>query len=447
MVDRVGSRRLSVGWMWTDARVKCAVLAVGLMALAVQQIKTCAAVQGDFPYHWRMGLALASGDFIYGVEVFHNPYPPFWGLVHAPLGLLPMHLGQLLISPLFLVCLVLLVWLLGRLTERHYPLDRHGLFWAAALALLLSSRYLMRDMPECGVNLSLVALSYLGVYLWTRRREWLGGMSLGLAMALKCTPGLFLLFFLWKRQWKMAATTLLAAAAFTLSPLLVMGPARYCRAMSHWTNRTVEGLGQGDPSTGVLGEEPLRNISLRPALARFLVHLPEGHPGRPDHPGYLDVLDLPPQTAGWVVRGLTLALLAAVAWNLRHPVKQRDDLKIVWQCAAVSLVILLLSPITWKQHCVGVLPALYLIVRQSLWSGTLSRPVAVFLGLYVATILLLNPTFLGRNLILLPQSYHLATWVLLAFTVIVSRLCPAAKGAADTAAVPFPPGPRRAAAA
>ena len=52
----------------------------------------------------------------------------------------------------------------------------------------------------------------------------------------------------------------------------------------------------------------------------------------------------------------------------------------------------------------------------------------------MATILLLNRTFLGRPLASLVESYHLATWVLLVFAVVVFRLCDTAKGAADTIA-------------
>ena len=38
----------------------------------------------------------------------------------------------------------------------------------------------------------------------------------------------------------------------------------------------------------------------------------------------------------------------------------------VWEGAVISLLILLYSPVTWKQHCVGVLPALYLVCRAAL---------------------------------------------------------------------------------
>ena len=76
------------------------------------------------------------------------------------------------------------------------------------------SLQVVRDLTECGVNTLLVAYCWLGVYLWSRGRDIAGGVSLGLAMALKCTPALFWVYFLWKRQWRMAVATAVAAVAF-----------------------------------------------------------------------------------------------------------------------------------------------------------------------------------------------------------------------------------------
>ncbi len=171
-------------------------------------------------------------------------------------------------------------------------------------------------------------------------------------------------------------TTLYALAAlavFTLAPMILMGPRGYDKAASNWVRGVIHGVSDPDPSRGVLGEEKVTNISLRPALARYLMHLPYGHLGRPetsDIPGkthqppsryYVDFLDLKPATAGLVVNGVMIMMVLAIAWRFRHPPSARDDPAIVWECAAVSLLILLISPITWKQHCVGVLPALYLV--------------------------------------------------------------------------------------
>lgn len=388
------------------------VLAVGVGIVLWQGARLCFQPRGDFNLHWELGRRLVAGEFIY-----HNgadmPYPPFWAVVHAPLSVVPMHPAQLLVYPLFVVSLVVLIGVLNRLTERRFPLSSVAVFWTAVVAIALSSRFLVRDTTECGVNLALVALSWLAAYLWARRRERLGGLCLGLAMAMKCTPGLFLAWFAWKRQWRMVAWTAAAAIAFTLSPLLLMGPSHYGRAIGYWTTIAWRGISQPDPSMGVLGEEPLQNDSLRPALARFLMTLPEDHKGRFHHPLYVDFLDLPPVAAGVVIKIAMLALLAAVAWTFGSRVERRDDPALLWEWAAVSVLILLYSPVTWGQHCVGVLPAFYLAARTVLARGVVPVWMPWFVGAYALAVLGLNRGFVGQDVSRLIDSYHVHTWCLL----------------------------------
>eukprot|EP00913_Durusdinium_trenchii_P035251 g32981.t1 len=358
-------------------RLQRAVIIGGLIVWAIQGIRIAGTERGDFNLHYELGRRLAAGTFIY-----HNgldyPYPPFWALVHAPLTNVPMHVAQLMLFPLFLVAFVVLMRVLDALAAKHWPQRRNAAFWTGTVAVLLASRYLVRDMPECGVNLALVALSWLAVYLWTRRREWLGGLSLGFAISLKCTPLFFLAYFGWKRQWKMFATSSVFTCAFCLSPLLFMGPKLFDQSVDFWSMMAWRGVGVSDPSHGVLGPEPLQNDSLRPAMARFLIHLPDDHKARLDHPLYGDFLNLDPDVAGAVIKLLLLTLVLGIAWKFRSPVVERNAPEILWECAAISVLILLISPITWGQHCVGVLPAFYLfsrsaatgaVVRKSIRSG------------------------------------------------------------------------------
>ena len=413
-------------------------MGVAVAIVWIQWIRIGVTPRGDFPLHWEFGRRLIEGEFLYKGGYFH-PYLPFWALVHAPLTLMPMHAAQVLVYPLFIGSMAALIWVLHRLSRDHLPLDREALFWVTALALGLSSRFIIRDMLECGVNLAMVTLSWGGVYLWVRRRELLGGVSLGLATAMKCTPVLFLAYFVWKRQWKMAASTTVATAAFSLSPILWMGPSEFSRAGDFWLLNAWKSVGETDPSRGVHGPEPLQNISLRPSLARFLMHLPVGHIARLDHPLYLDFFNLPPRTASIVIKFLMLALLAAIAWNFRHPPERRDEPAIYWECAAVSLLILLYSPITWGQHCVGVIPAFYLIARTSSARGGIPRWMKAVLAVYVVCILGLNRAFVGRQISWLLDSYHVHTWCLLSL-LAVSIACRSRSISKDKLAADVLPG-------
>src|SRR5207237_4617253 len=190
------------------------------------------------------------------------------------------------------------------LPQPHLPLDRTREFWATALAMLIAVQFLARDMAECGVNIALVGLAWFAIYAWTRHRDWLGGASLGLAIALKMTAALFVPYFLWKRQWKIASAAILFALIFTIAPVVVRGPTRFATDLSEWFDVLRAG-NTGNPSIGVLGPEPIGNFALRPALARLITNGPVAT----SEPVAADLLSLPPKVASAVIYFIKFSLL------------------------------------------------------------------------------------------------------------------------------------------
>ena len=433
VVERIRARLARHGATWRR-------IVVGLVALifCVQWAHIAARPRGDFHLHWEFGRRLAAGEFIYGNNL-NCSYPPFWALAHAPLTVLPLPAAQAVLFPLCAVALAVLLWSLSDVLREHFPAPRPVVFWSAALALGLASRFLVRDMLECGVNLALVAAAWAAVALWRRGRDGTAGVVLGTAIALKCTPALFCAWFLWKRQWKVAAVTAATAGVLTLSPALVMGGREYARALDYWVTHASQGTGL-DPSQGVLGEEPLQNMSLRAALGRWLVQLPKGHEGRVEHPLALNGLGLPPAAAGWIVLAVTLLVVGWIGWAFRRPANDRRSLAMVWEATAVSLLILLLSPITWGQHCVGVLPVMYVLARANRAGVPIPAWVRGTVIVYAVLILGLNRELLGQKLSWVLDSYGVTTWCVAALLAVAMRCrATAAMGAAASrTGVPSP---------
>lgn len=429
-------------WSARRRRLAQVLMAVGILVCAWQLVRVAQKPRGDFPLHWELGRRLAAGEFIYerGLDV---PYLPFWALAHAPLSVVPVTVAQPLMFPMFLAALLVTLATLNRLTARHLPLSKDARTWTAVVSVWVCAGVLHRDTFECGVNLALVALSWLAILAWTHRRDGLAGGLLGLAMALKCTPAAFLAYFVYKRQWKMAASTTLAAIGFTLSPMLWMGPTEYGRAMDCWWLHASRGLTSADPTKGVLGEEKVQNMSLRPALARYLMRVPESHESHIDDPFYAHFLDLPPATAGRWIKTAMLVFALVVAWRFRAPILKRDDPAVLWECAAISVALLLYSPITWGQHCVGVLPAVYLMFRTRLVTCRVSWPVAASLTAFAVVTILLSRDLLGSRWSLLLHSYHVHTGCLLGL-LLASLTCHAARtsAAATSRTTPSTLGPR-----
>lgn len=414
----------SHAWLTAHERLLRYVV-VGLMAVVfvVQWVRAGLLTEdGDFFLHWQFGRRFAMHGLMYA-EGLHIPYPPFWGMAWSPVATLPLLAAKLLCYPMSAAALGVLLYLLHRLTRHELPLSGKALFWTTAAVLLVLSRFLVRELPECGPNLFLLALCWLAIYLWTQRRDGLAGGCLGLAIALKCTPGLLLAYFAWKRQWRFAASAAAAALAFTLAPIVWQGPADYSLHMQIWMTHLRMSAGQSDPSQGVLGPETLQNLSLRPAIARGLMRLPADHVARLDHPGYIDFLDLPPQTAGWIAKAALLVLLASVAWRVRGPIARRNDPTVVWECAAAGILALLLSPITWYQHCVSLVPPFYLMARRAACRGRADRWALSIGAIFIVVHLLLSRGLIGRDLTMLMASYHITTWTLVAalFATLAAR--------------------------
>ena len=399
-----------------QARVRSLVTGLAAVVVLVQWIATMLKPRGDFSQHWEFGRRFLAGEYLYagGLDV---PYPPFLAMAYAPLSLLPLRVAKPVLFVFAIAALTAVVWILNTLSKRSLPLSHERLFWVVAATLLVASRFVLRDFADAGQNLVLLGLTWCGIYLWSLGRTVLAGASLGLAIALKCTPALFVLYFAWKRQWKVAGTALLFALTFTLAPAL--GQTSYAAHMQTWFDTVAQGVLQSNPSIGVLGPEELQNKSLHPALARYLMHLPPEHPGRFQGAGYVDFLNLPPRVAGIIIKVVMLFLLAAIAWLFRRPLDRRDDPALAWECAAVSLLMLLYSPITWGQHCVATIPALYLVIRSIATGHKFSHWMVWTLGLVGFLLLIANRSILGRDLSLLLESYHFLTLSVMALLIVV----------------------------
>jgi hypothetical protein len=117
------------------------------------------------------------------------------------------------------------------------------------------------------------------------------------------------------------------------------------------------------------------------------------------------------------------ALFIWMVLLMRHRPVSRNSIEIVWECAAVSILILLFSPITWVQHAVGVLPALYLICRAAFASSRFSRWQTAAMEAFAIFCLIMNRLFFGRDFIKLANAYRVKTlgFILLLSVVLACR--------------------------
>ena len=392
------------------------VIALGIAVIIGCAVRAAIKVEADFNLHREFGRRFVAKEFLYnGGTDF--PYPPFFAMTFAPAALLPMPAAKAVYYCSGAAALLLLLWTMRRLVASAFRLTHIQAFWVTAIAVFFSIQFIIRDQAVAGLNTVIVALTWLGIYLWRQSRDVLAGLSLGAAIAIKCTPVIFLAYFLWKRQWRVAFFTAATAVLFTIAPMAWQGPASWIEHMRTWVGTAIEGLA----GSGFEQQENfrVRNMALRPVLTRYLVHSPEPIDHRPSDPSAPHVLNVPPMVANWIITTVLVTAAGIFLWWSRGRVVKREDPRLLWELAATSLLMILLSPITWTQHCVALLPACYLISALLITRDQPPNWMLTVLSFYVLFCSLLGRDLIGRHLWVWLVSFHLSTFCIAGLFIIL----------------------------
>jgi hypothetical protein len=299
---------------------------------------------------------------------YNYPNPPIMALLLYPLARIPDSLQGLGLprqasSAFAALCwfyikagLTLLVfrWVFQLVEEagRPFPL------WAKCVTVLLALRPIMSDLQHGNVNLFILFLIVAALTAYHRKRDLLAGAVLGLAIACKLTPALFVPYLVWKRSWKTLAGCAAGLALFLwpgFVPALVMGWDRNQQHLVSWYYDMVHPF----VIEGKVTSEH-NNQSLPGLVARLATHSPSfstyvNDQYTPTH--YDNLLDLPPQAARWLVKGCMGLFALLVVWICRTPTTPREGWRLSAEFSIVLLGMLLFSERTWKHHCVTlVLP-------------------------------------------------------------------------------------------
>ncbi|MDO3700575.1 glycosyltransferase family 87 protein [Micromonospora sp. C28SCA-DRY-2] len=325
-------------------RTAAQVVGVVALAVAVTAFLSVAAVRHGFfdlkVYYGALTWWVHDGgeiyDFLKPGTQYGFTYPPFAALVMLPMAYLPW-LAAITVSVTasVLTSAVLIFWLLDPVARRA----GWTRWFALAVALCLAAAYEpMRETVNFGqVNtllLFLVAVDLLRLLPGGSR--W-AGVGIGLATAIKLTPGIFIVYLLVTRRWRAAVTAMVTATVATLVAAALFPDA----SREFWT----EALW----NTGRVGELAfVSNQSLRGVVARL----------DPEQPS----------TLAWLV--LVAATVALWAWRSRAAAAAGDE---ATGLALTGAVMCLVSPVTWVHHLVWLLPGLILLVDSGMAAPARSR--------------------------------------------------------------------------
>ncbi len=351
----------------------------------------------DIDIHREIGRRFLSGDYLYGNDYCYA-YLPTAGLYFAPLTLMGRNESLALRYMVAIGCLVLTVLLFHRMVYGRNEGKGTGLMVAGGGAVLLTLPFILADLDDGGPHLILLGILTCGIYAIWVGREWVGAVLFGLGIALKITPALFVLLFLWKRQWRVAFYTVLAAIFWIVLPAAYMGPTNWWEHQAEWTRNAALSLSSQQTEGREENELQTANLSLQHTLLRYLVTYPESYRLRQVDSAYRPVLDLPPRSATLIVVAVALTLLGLFAWFSRELFQGPRDPAWARDCAGVLILALLLSPITWNQHLVWLIPAAFIIVAAVRTKSGWSYARYTMLGLYVMLTMVLNHELIVKTL-------------------------------------------------
>ena len=373
----------------------------------------------DFDWHREIGRWFLTGQDLYSNPVSY-PYMPTGAMYFSLLALVDRSTGMAIRYTAAVICLWLTCVLFHRMIEGQFQELAHANPLLSVITIVLAGQFILYDLDDGGPHTILLGMLVGAVYAVWKGRENLGAIWFGLAIALKVTPGLFLPFFMWKRQWRLALYTAVSTVCWIILPIVWMGPASWWSHQQTWAQVAVGSALGYKTQFAQANEDNIRNSGIQPALMRYLVTLPPDHPLRKNDPGYVEILDLPPAHARILIFLAITVLLYGFFWCTRQPYRGPGDPEWPRECSGLLILMLFLSPLTWIQHLPWLVPALYWIVAKACSSDGLSHLSKVAMGLYVMIAIVLNYEVLGKQNFLVFLSFKPFTiGMLLIFAVLM----------------------------
>lgn len=291
----------------------------------------------------------------YPLEYTITKYPPFFSLLFAPLVPLPRWMGASIWFWVSLGLAVAATYLSVRTVAERDELVR-GVKAMYVLPFLLTAGIIGSNLETAQVNTVTLFLLCLSLYWFKQRKDISAGAVLGVVTALKLTPGLFVVYFLYKRALRVVVGAAAAiVVCWLIIPPLVFGPGNFVDIVVDWYGILTGFITEGTLAEGIQGFRDT-NQSLSAAFHRFFTEVPARWV-RSEGGGelYLNVLALNLRLADLIIKGMVVSILIFLAWMCRTPAGDRRNVALGFEYALVFIATLFISPISWINHYVFLL--------------------------------------------------------------------------------------------
>lgn len=247
-------------------------------------------------------------------------YPPIAAVIFGPLSLITLHWAGIVVTVLSLALLFGTIVL--TLVSLGYS-PRTLMLWAAgavfAVSMILEPVFSTFDYGQ--INILLMA--FVAADCLSKKTPWPRGALVGFVAAVKLTPAVFVLFFLFRKDFRAAIVTGVSFLAFTALGFV----ATFSDSLQYWTKVLVDSDRIGRPAYPA-------NQSITGMLARL-------------------GMDDSVRSMLWIV--LSLMLLAVTFYAMRRAFATHQTALALGVNAVFGLLV---SPVSWSHHWVWTVPFL-----------------------------------------------------------------------------------------
>jgi len=268
-------------------------------------------------------------------------YPPIFLIIIKPLARLDMPLRavvfQLIKQGLMIVAIVLGWKVANNSFGRLKPI-------LLVAGVILTARFLASDLGHGNVNLLMLMLVMLTLWLWQTGRNAIAGLPLALAVSIKLTPVLIVVYAVYKRQWRLLAGVTAGLLIFlVLLPGAYLGFSKNLATMHAWADHVIV------PFATQMDTATLHtNQSLAGTLMRYLTHVPAMD--RPQR--YINLTNLTQQQVKHIFRFCVAAILLFSLYALRGKIQNTNTAQFAVHLSIIQVLMLLFSRYAWHAHFV-----------------------------------------------------------------------------------------------
>jgi alpha-1,2-mannosyltransferase len=387
-----------------------------------------------------------------------NPYPnpPIMALILSPLYELELIQTALVWFAIKVVLAAIsLYWTFLLIRALHPPVPD----WVLAVFIVLSLHPILGDLSHGNVNIFIAFLVIATLKAYHRGWDWLAGVVLGLVIACKITPLLFVPYFGWKwllliwDRWRaklplwnclanpglkvLLGTVLGLVLWFVVVPGAYLGWNHNFELLQSWYTGMVKPF----VVDGKITSEHA-NQSLPGYFVRLLTNQPSSidydEDDRPVATDFHNVVEWDPIVVARMIRVCqVLFVLGLMRWcwlRLADQPEQRRGLQFAAECAYIILGMMLFSERTWKHHGV-VLMVPYAVIALAI--ATIPRKVLRCIWISIlglVALLTIGPGMLAEKGQDEALAYGSHTWAyLLLLTGVVLVLRHFSRRSSDTA--------------